>query len=121
MQKIEHKNQNLKNPNNMALMKIKAKVYLMSESDMEATNLIEGLKGKSALWVWRQIALEAGDIYRIISYNSSKTLVMLHDGESLLVNETFDQVFDKWSENKPEDLDLTGDSDEETEINEEED
>lgn len=89
----------------MAVISIRAKVKLMKEEYME---LKEGLvdEDKNTKWVWRSVALEADDIYRLISYNSGKTILIDAFDDRLLVEEPFDQLLKKWNDNKSADLDL---------------
>lgn len=91
----------------MSLIKLKAKVYLLSEEDMELQNQFEGLSPKSGSWVFRNIALESENIYRIVAFARDKTLVIMTDEEKLIVKGTFDEIFKLWEDSLPEDLDLS--------------
>jgi len=104
------------------LLKLKAKVLLVDEEQMEIEDKYDlGNIAKSKEWVWRNIAVCVQDVYRIIEYNKSKTIVQMNDEEKILVNEPFDDVFKKWDELKKYSDPLPGeDIDKEEEENEEE-
>ena len=91
------------------LVLLKAKVKLIPEDEMETLedNPEMGLVPKGAKRVIREIAINSEDIKRIIRYNSKKTLVETYEGEIILVYETFDEVYKKWQEAIPPDLDLS--------------
>lgn len=81
----------------MSLLKIKAKVNLSSEQDMEIQQSMDlGVIARSSEWVWRIIALPYEQIYKIIEYNSSKSIIELFDGEKILAAERFDSLFERW-------------------------
>lgn len=83
----------------MGLLKLKAKVLLVSEEQMEAEDKYDlGNIAKSKEWVWRNIAVSVEHVYRIIEYNKNKTIVQMNDEEKILVSEPFDEVFTKWEE-----------------------
>jgi len=105
----------------MSIIKLKAKVKLISEDDMEIESDIELTNFKSARWVWRQMAFSVTEIYRLVGYTSDKTLIIFQDGEKLLVKETFEELYKLWTENLEEDL-ILGDEgvDEDFEISGEE-
>lgn len=91
----------------MSIIKLIAKVKLLSEDDMEIESELDLNNFKSQKWVWRYMAFSAEEIYKLISYSSNKTLILLHDGDKFLVKETFENVYNLWIENLPEDLDLS--------------
>lgn len=83
------------------LIKLKAKVILTTEEQMEAEGVYDlGDIAKSKEWVWRMIAIPLEEVYKVIEFNKSKTIVQTYDGEKILVSETFEQVFSKWEELK---------------------
>jgi len=99
----------------MSIIKLKAKVKLMSEEDMELESDLNINNPKSARWVWRNMAFSVDEISKLISYSSDKTIIILHTGERLLTKEPFEQLYDLWIDNLPEDLDLSS-SEEDFEI-----
>ncbi len=85
----------------MSILKLKAKVMLTSEEQMEADETYDlGNIAKSKEWVWRNIGVKVEEVYRIIEYNKTKTIVQMYDEEKILVSETFDEVFEKWEKLK---------------------
>jgi hypothetical protein len=81
----------------MSLFKVKAKVLLSSEEDMEQEEKYDfGNIAKSKEWVWRDISVPFEEIYKIISYSSTKSIIQMYDGEKMLVNESFDSLNEKW-------------------------
>jgi hypothetical protein len=108
----------------MMLLKLKAKVLLVDEGQMEIEDKYDlGNIAKSKEWVWRNIAVCAEDVYRIIEYNNTKTVVQMNDEEKILVNEPFEQVYKKWDEVKrfmEDPLPEEGEESEDQEENEEE-
>lgn len=85
----------------MNLLKLKAKVLLQSEEQMEAEEKYDlGDIARSKEWVWKNIAVPVNEVYRVIEYSKSKCIVQMYDEEKILVAETFDDVFTKWDELK---------------------
>ena len=83
------------------LIKLKAKVLLTSEEQMEAEEKYDlGDIAKSKEWVWRMIAIPVEEVYKVIEYNKSKTIVQTYDGEKILISEAFEELFDRWEELK---------------------
>jgi hypothetical protein len=83
------------------LIKLKAKVLLTSEEQMEAEEKYDlGDIAKSKEWVWRHIAIPVEEVYKVIEYNKSKTIVETYDNEKILINEPFDSVYNRWEELK---------------------
>lgn len=83
----------------MSLIRLKAKVLLKSEESMEQEELYDlGNIARSSHWVWRDTAYPFEEVYRIVSYSATKTMVQMYDEEKILVNESFEEVFTKWSE-----------------------
>lgn len=81
----------------MSLFKVKAKVLLSSEDDMEQEERHDfGNIAKSKIWVWRDISVPFEELYKIISYSSTKSIVQMYDGEKFLVQESFDSLNDRW-------------------------
>lgn len=90
------------------LVVLKTKVRLIPEDELEfiQENSEAGLTPKGAKWVVREVARNSDDIRQIIRYNSKKTLLETYDGETLMVYESFEDVFTKWKEAIPTDLNL---------------
>lgn len=87
----------------MSLLKLKAKVKLDSEEDMEIKGQYDlGTIAKSAEWVWRTMAVPYEQVYKIVEFNKSKTIVHLHDDEMILVAEPFEDIYKKWSDLRAE-------------------
>ena len=87
----------------MSLFKVKAKVLLSSEAAMESEDMYDfGNIAKNKEWVWRDVSVPFEEIYKIISYSSTKSIVQMYDGEKFLVQESFDSLNEKW-ENLRED------------------
>lgn len=85
----------------MELLKLKAKVLLISEEQMEVEDKYDlGNIAKSKEWVWRNVAIPVEEVYRIIEFNKSKTIVQMYDEERILVAESFEEVFNKWRDLK---------------------
>lgn len=81
----------------MNILKLKAKVIFMSEEQMEVDSTYDlGNIASSKEWVWKQIAIPVEEVYKVISYSSSKSVVQLYDGEKILVNETFEDLTTRW-------------------------
>lgn len=79
------------------LIKLKAKVLLTTEEQMEAEEKYDlGDIARSKEWVWRMIAIPVEEVYKVIEYNKSKSIVQTYDNERILVSETFEEVFSKW-------------------------
>lgn len=91
----------------MSIIKLRAKVKLMSEEDMEIESDLDINNLKSSRWVWRSMAFSVEEICKLISYSSDKTIIILQDGERILTKEPFDHLYDLWINNLPEDLDLS--------------
>ena len=85
----------------MNLLKLRAKVLLVSEEQLEIEDKYDfGNIAKSKEWVWRNIAVPAGEVYRIIEFNNTKSIVEMNNEEKILVAETFDELYKKWEEAK---------------------
>lgn len=102
----------------MSLLKLKAKVLLTSEDEMEAEERYDlGNIAKSKEWVWRNVAVPLDEVYKIIEYDKTRSIVQMRDDEKILVKESFESLFDRWdslkimefepSEQTEEDLDLS--------------
>lgn len=86
----------------MSLLRFKGKVNMVSEEDMELEELDMGIIAKSKHWVWRAVAVPVEEVYKIISYSSTKSIVQMYDGEKTLVAESFDELCDRWEKLKVE-------------------
>lgn len=83
----------------MSLFKMKAKVLLVSEDTMEAEETYDlGNIAKSKMWVWRDVSVPFEEVYKIISYDASKSIVQTYDGEKMLVKESSDSLNTRWAE-----------------------
>lgn len=108
----------------MSLLKLKAKVNLTSEQDMEIQQTMDlGTIARSAEWVWKTIAIPYEQVYKIIEYNSVKSIVVMHDGEMIFTNEKFDSLFEKWNKLREEysDFETKYNEDDETNFEQDED
>jgi len=101
----------------MGLIQLKAKVFLMSESDMENERLELGIPPQNAKWVYRMITMRTEDIITIIKYTSTKTIIETVF-EKVLIDEPYASVHKKWVDEYEEDLVLDLDESKEGEINE---
>jgi len=83
------------------LLKVKAKVKLYTEDDLEVESLDLGdIVSKNQEWGWRELGLLEDEVYKITAFSKTKTLVQMYDKEFILVNEPFDEVYKKWEEAK---------------------
>lgn len=80
----------------MSLLKLKAKVNLVSEEDMELEEMDMGIIAKSKQWVWRAIAVQVEEVYKVIAYTSTKSILQMYDGEKILVAESFEELCERW-------------------------
>jgi len=80
----------------MSLLKLKAKVSLTSEEDMELEEMDMGIIAKSKQWVWRAVAVQVEEIYKVIAYSSTKSVIQMYDGEKILVAESFEELCERW-------------------------
>lgn len=98
----------------MSTIVVKAKVQIMDEEDLEASQSrdLGDMTFKSSRWVYRRLGIPAEDIKRVIAFSKDKTLLEDTEGKRILVFEPFDEVYDKWKDNYEEDdLDLEVDED----------
>lgn len=86
----------------MSVLKLKGKVRLVSEEDMELEEMDMGIIAKSKEWVWRSVAVPVEEIYKVMSYSSTKSIVQMYDGEKILVAESFDDLCDRWQISRKE-------------------
>ena len=75
---------------------------LSDEMGITATNL----KDSGARWVVREVAKNSDDIRQLVRYNKTKTVLETYDGETSMVYESFEEVYKKWKESIPDDLNL---------------
>lgn len=80
----------------MSLLKLRAKVKLVSEEDMELEEMDMGIIAKSKEWVWRAIAVQVVEVYKVIGYTSNKSIIQMYDGEKILVAESFEELCERW-------------------------
>lgn len=99
------------------ILTFRAKVLLSSEDQMEMQaqyDLGDITNKDEKKWVWRNIAVPAEEIFRLIEYNSTKTLIKMYDEELVMVSENFQSVYDKWQEAvRSSQIDFTPDYEEE--------
>jgi hypothetical protein len=86
----------------MSLLRFKGKVKLVSEEDMELEEMDMGIIAKSKEWVWRAIAVPIEEVYKIIAYSSTKSIVQMYDEEKILVDESFEELCERWEKQRIE-------------------
>ena len=86
----------------MSVLKFKAKVKMVSEEDMELEEMDMGIIAKSKEWVWRARAVPVEEIYSVIAYSSTKSIVQMYDGEKILVAESFEELCARWERSRVE-------------------
>jgi hypothetical protein len=102
----------------MSLLKLKAKVLLVSEEQMESDEKYDlGNIARSKEWVWRNVAVPIEDVYKIIEYNKSKSIVQMRDQERILVAEPFDELFNRWETLKQEAVEYAEETQTEEDLN----
>ncbi len=83
----------------MSLFKVKAKVLLVSEESMEIEETYDmGNIAKSKKWVWRDISIPFEEVYQITSYDATKSIVKMYDGDKLLVKGTWEELNKLWED-----------------------
>jgi hypothetical protein len=80
------------------ILKIKAKVRLLSEEDLEIEDLDLGTIAKSKEWAWRDSALLVAEIYSITAFSPSKSVIQTYGGGKILIAEKFDDLYEKWQQ-----------------------
>lgn len=96
----------------MGLIKIRAKVKLITEEDLEWDEEAMGKVIKDNTWVWKDKIIDTQYIYELTELTKGKTILQQTDGVLILVAETLDTLFKLWEENKEKDLDLGEELDE---------
>lgn len=86
----------------MSLLRFKGKVRIVSEEDMELEEMDMGIIAKSKEWVWRGVAVPVEEIYKVISFSSTKSIVQMYDGEKTLVAESFEELCERWEKSRIE-------------------
>lgn len=87
----------------MSLLKLRAKVNLSSEEEMEMNQTYDfGNIAKNSEWVWRDIAVPYEQVYKIVEYNKSKSIIHMQDGEMILVAHNFEDVLNAWDKLRKE-------------------
>jgi hypothetical protein len=61
-----------------------------------------GIIAKSKQWVWRGVAVPIEEIYKVISFSSTKSIVQMYDGEKILVAESFEELCERWEKSRIE-------------------
>lgn len=83
----------------MSVIKIKARVRLISEQEMDIDNQYDmGNVSKDVKFGWRSMGIPTDQIYKIIAHSKTKSLIIMHDEEKILVNEPFSELFKRWRE-----------------------
>lgn len=80
----------------MSLLRFRGKVKMVSEEDMELEEMDMGIIAKSKEWVWRAMAVPIEEVYKVIAYSSTKSIVQMYDGEKILVAESFEELCERW-------------------------
>lgn len=95
----------------MKIIKLKAKVRLISEEQLEVDSEYDaGNIARDLGWGWRSIVIPVKEIYKIISFSEDKSLVITHEDEKILVREKFSFLSKRWNDlvekkdNEPEDI-----------------
>lgn len=99
----------------MGLIKILAKVRIWSEKEYEDIQLADD----TVKWKRKYISIHAGDIYRLIKYDSTKTILIDEEGEQIMVYEKYDDVHKKWEEGLKNNIDIPRTNSKEVEEEEE--
>jgi len=111
----------------MKLIKVKAKVRLYSEEDLELLSKDLNLS-LTEKWGKRTVGFHFYEIYRVINHSPGTCIVIFNDGEKLLVYESFNQFYNRWEEcikkdekeEKPPEPEVEAPSEEESDEDEEE-
>lgn len=86
----------------MSILRFKGKVKMVSEEDMELEEMDMGIIAKSKEWVWRATGVPVEEIYKVVAYSSTKSIVQMYDGEKILVAESFDELCARWERSRIE-------------------
>lgn len=78
------------------ILKFKAKIIYTSEEVMELEAMDMGNISKTQEWVWRMTAIPVEQVYKVISYSKTKSIVQLYDSEKIMVLENFDSLYERW-------------------------
>lgn len=83
----------------MSLIRLRAKQPMLSEQNMELQGKYDAGNIATAIeWQWTDLAIEIDQIYKIMAYNKTKTVVILYETEEqILVSESFDSLYDRWN------------------------
>lgn len=79
---------------------VSAKFLKTKEEDMELRDErdLGNIGQLNRKWVYKRQGLDANDIFRVVEFTFSKTLLETYEGKEILCNEPFDDVYKKWSE-----------------------
>lgn len=85
----------------MSTIIVRAKVELMDEGELELSQSkdLGSIEYKSKKWVYRRMGIPAEEIIRVIAYTAKKTILVDGYDKMILVDEPFESVYKKWSEN----------------------
>lgn len=97
----------------MGLIKVKVKVKLISEEDLEWDEESMGKVYKNPQFEWKYKILDTQYFFELTEFTQNKTILQQLDGTLLLVAEPIDSLYELWNANKEEDLDLGEEIDEE--------
>ena len=84
----------------MSVIKLLVKIRLTSQDMAEAEGTYDlGNIAKSGKWVWTEMGIPVEEIYKVIAYSKSDSLIILYDTEEkILVGEPFDNLFERWKQ-----------------------
>lgn len=86
----------------MSLLKVKARVALVSEEYLDA-ELLEDLdslseEAKQPYVAWRKITVRSEEIKEVVQFDKDKSLIITYLGERYLVKEPHASVHKKWQD-----------------------
>lgn len=99
----------------MSVIKLRAKQAMLSEANMELDGKYDAGNIASALeWQWTDLAIGVEEIYKIMAYNKSKSVIVLYETEErILISEPFDSLFERWDKLRRDEVKAENDKDEE--------
>lgn len=77
-----------------------AKYLKTKEEDMELRDSrdLGTFQSMNQKWVYKRQGLSAEEVFRVVEYTASKTLLETYEGTEILCNEAFEEVYKKWSQ-----------------------
>jgi len=90
----------------MGLIKVKAKVMIVSEDDLEWDEESMGKRNRkdNPYWDWRMRVIDTTYIYELTEFTKNKTIIEMCDGRLVVAAESIDSLHSRWQENKERDL-----------------